>query len=221
MSQFLPSHQLLARSSTNEPDAQIPLVDVNGSPRFVGNLGTASSGRRRDDVDGDRFPSPPGAGSSRTRRHAHRSHPNGSPRGKNRLHAAKKTTPGRRRLLPPLPRRHFPPPAFNAGSHQLCFAPQGPSGPVGHRKPGPARESVAVRPGTKSSWLQFHHPLAVRARDVRCGCGHTHTLSSRRLRPPPPWIKPQPSDGRGGVWRHREPSIGPTTRGRAQPEPSD
>ena len=156
MSQFLPSHQLLARSSTNEPDAQIPLVDVNGSPRFVGKLGTASSGRRRDDVDGDRFPSPPGAGSSRTRRHAHRSHPNGSPRGKNRLHAAKKTTPGRRRLLPPLPRRHFPPPAFNAGSHQLCFAPQGPSGPVD--RPGRSQEA---RAGERVRGRQTRHQILV------------------------------------------------------------
>ena len=157
-SQILPSHELIARVRTNEPDAQIPLVDVNGSPGFVASLATLA---RQVPVVGEttatgRFPSPSGAGSSRTRRHAHRSHPNGSPRGKNRLHAAKKTTPGRRRLLPPLPRRHFPPPAFNAGSHQLCFAPQGPSGPVD--RPGRSQEA---RAGERVRGRQTRHQIFV------------------------------------------------------------
>ena len=152
MSQFLPSHQLLARSSTNEPDAQIPLVDVNGSPRFVGNLGTASSGRRRDDVDGDRFPSPPGAGSSRTRRHAHRSHPNGSPRGKNRLHAAKQPRPGGGGFLLPLfpgvisPLPHLTPHHINFASPPRVRRARSVTGSPGRREsPWPSDQAPNLR----------------------------------------------------------------------------
>ena len=226
-SQILPSHELIARVRTNEPDAQIPLVDVNGSPGFVARWqpwhGKFRSSARRRRPAGSHPPLAPGARgqddtlivpipmvllAARTAyTQPRKPHPGGG--------GFFLLFPG---VISPLP--HLTPDHINFASPPRVRRARS-IGPVGHRKPGPARESVAVRPGTKSSWLQFHHPLAVRARDVRCGCGHTHTLSSRRLRPPPPWIKPQPSDGRGGAWRLREPSIGPTTRGRAQPEPSD
>ena len=156
MSQFLPSHQLLARSSTNEPDAQIPLVDVNGSPRFVGNLGTASSGRRRD--DGDRpVPTPLWRRelADKTTRSPFPSQWFSSRQEPPTRSQA--TAPGRRRLpSPPLPRRHFPPPAFNAGSHHLCFAPQGPSGPVD--RPGRSQEA---RAGERVRGRQTRHQIFV------------------------------------------------------------